>query len=765
MFSKELEVTISQAYQEARSARHEFLTVEHLLLALLDNSSALSILSACGANITELESELRKALRDTVPELANDDNRDTQPTIGFQRVLQRALYHVQSAGKQEVIGANVLVAIFSEKDSYAIYLLNKFNVTRLDVVDYISHGISPVEKSTGDSVEEAEAEGLEEGADARGSALDSFTSNLNERAREGKIDPLIGRADEVERTIQILCRRRKNNPLFVGEAGVGKTAMAEGLALRIVEDNVPEVLADATIYALDLGALLAGTKYRGDFEKRLKAVLSELHNIEGAILFIDEIHTIIGAGAASGGVMDASNLIKPVLASGELRCIGSTTYQEFRGVFEKDRALARRFQKIDIVEPTISETIEILRGLKSRFEDHHGIKYTDEALCAAAELSGRHINDRHLPDKAIDVIDEAGARQRMLPEDERKKLLDEHDIEAIIAHMARIPPKQVSRSDRDSLRTLERDLRLTIFGQDEAIDALAAAIKMSRSGLGEEEKPIGSFLFAGPTGVGKTEVTRQLAMTMGIELIRFDMSEYMEAHSVSRLVGAPPGYVGFDQGGLLTEAVTRNPHAVLLLDEIEKAHPDVYNILLQIMDHGKLTDTNGREADFRNVILVMTTNAGAQQSSRRSIGFTEQEHVSDSSEAIRRTFTPEFRNRLDAVIQFKALDSSIVLLIVDKFILELEAQLALKDVSLSVSVAAKEWLAELGFDPEMGARPMKRVIQNKIKRPLADDLLFGVLSEGGEVDITLSKKQGKKLNIRTRPKKEIPKALPAASES
>ena len=765
MFSKELEATISQAYQEARSARHEFLTVEHLLLALLDNSSALSILSACGANIKELESELRKALRDTVPELAGEDNRDTQPTIGFQRVLQRALYHVQSAGKQEVIGANVLVAIFSEKDSYAIYLLNKFNVTRLDVVDYISHGISPVEKSAGDSVEETEAESLEEGSDAGGSALDSFTSNLNERAREGKIDPLIGRVDEVKRTIQILCRRRKNNPLFVGEAGVGKTAMAEGLALRIVEGDVPEVLADATIYALDLGALLAGTKYRGDFEKRLKAVLAELHSIEGAVLFIDEIHTIIGAGAASGGVMDASNLIKPVLASGELRCIGSTTYQEFRGVFEKDRALARRFQKIDIVEPTIPETIEILRGLKSRFEDHHGIKYTDEALCAAAELAGRHINDRHLPDKAIDVIDEAGARQRMLPEDERKKLLDEHDIEAIVAHMARIPPKQVSRSDRDALRTLERDLKLTIFGQNEAIDALAAAIKMSRSGLGEEEKPIGSFLFAGPTGVGKTEVTRQLAMTMGIELIRFDMSEYMEAHSVSRLVGAPPGYVGFDQGGLLTEAVTRNPHAVLLLDEIEKAHPDVYNILLQIMDHGKLTDTNGREADFRNVIMVMTTNAGAQQSSRRSIGFTEQEHVSDSSEAIRRTFTPEFRNRLDAIIQFKALDSSIVLLIVDKFILELEAQLALKDVGLSVSIAAKEWLAELGFDPEMGARPMKRVIQSKIKRPLADDLLFGVLSEGGEVDITLSKKQGKKLNIRTRPKKEVPKALPAATES
>jgi ATP-dependent Clp protease ATP-binding subunit ClpA len=524
-------------------------------------------------------------------------------------------------------------------------------------------------------------------------------------------------------------------------------------------------LKETTLYALDLGALLAGTKYRGDFEKRLKSVLAELHKIEGAVLFIDEIHTIIGAGAASGGVMDASNLIKPVLASGELRCIGSTTYQEFRGVFEKDRALARRFQKIDIVEPTISETIDILRGLKSRFEEHHGVEYTDEALCAAAELSGRHINDRHLPDKAIDVIDEAGARQRMLPEGERKKLLDEHDIETIVAHMARIPPKQVSRSDRDALRTLERDLKLTIFGQDEAIDALASAIKMSRSGLGEDEKPIGSFLFAGPTGVGKTEVTRQLAMVLGIELIRFDMSEYMEAHSVSRLVGAPPGYVGFDQGGLLTEAVTRNPHAVLLLDEIEKAHPDVYNILLQIMDHGKLTDTNGREADFRNVILVMTTNAGAQQSSRRSIGFTEQDHVPDSSEAIRRTFTPEFRNRLDAVIQFRALDSAIVLLIVDKFILELEAQLALKDVSLSVSAAAREWLAGQGFDPEMGARPMKRVIQNKIKRPLADDLLFGVLSEGGEVDITLSRKQGEELKIRTKPKRDIPKALPAATES
>ena len=765
MFSKELEVTISQAYQEARSARHEFLTVEHLLLALLDNASALSVLSACGANINGLEAELRNALRDTVPLLGDEDNRDTQPTIGFQRVLQRALYHVQSAGKQEVIGSNVLVAIFSEKDSFAIYLLNKFDVTRLEVVDYISHGISPVPQQFEEGSEENTAETLEEGAGSASSALESFTSNLNDRAREGKIDPLIGRDKEVERTIQVLCRRRKNNPLFVGEAGVGKTAMAEGLALRITEDAVPEVLKDATLYSLDLGALLAGTKYRGDFEKRLKAVLAELHEIEGAVLFIDEIHTIIGAGAASGGVMDASNLIKPVLASGELRCIGSTTYQEFRGVFEKDRALARRFQKIDIVEPTIPETIDILRGLKSRFEDHHHVTYSDDALIAAAELSARHINDRHLPDKAIDVIDEAGARQRLLADDDRKTDLDEHDIEAVIASMARIPPKQVSRSDRDALRTLERDLKLTVFGQNEAIDALAAAIKMSRSGLGEEEKPIGSFLFAGPTGVGKTEVTRQLAMTMGIELIRFDMSEYMEAHSVSRLVGAPPGYVGFDQGGLLTEAVTRNPHAVLLLDEIEKAHPDVYNILLQIMDHGKLTDTNGREADFRNVILVMTTNAGAQHSARRSIGFTEQDHVSDSSEAIRRTFTPEFRNRLDAVIQFSSLDFTIVLLIVDKFILELEAQLALKDVDLSVSNPAKEWLAEQGFDPQMGARPMKRVIQSKIKRPLADDLLFGALSEGGEVDITLSKKDGNQLKIRTKAKQEVRKALPASTES
>ncbi len=764
MFSKELEITISQAYQEARNARHEFLTVEHLLLALLDNGSALSVLSSCDTDVKGLELELRKALADTVPVLEESDTRDTQPTIGFQRVLQRALYHVQSAGKQEVIGSNILVAIFSEKDSYANYLLNKFDVTRLDVVNYISHGISPLEQESADDIESGTEDVHDEGSDSRKSALDSFTTNLNERARQGKTDPLIGRNHEVERTIQVLCRRRKNNPLFVGEAGVGKTAMAEGLALRIVEGDVPEILSDAVIFSLDLGALLAGTKYRGDFEKRLKAVLSELYKTEGAILFIDEIHTIIGAGAASGGVMDASNLIKPVLASGELRCIGSTTFQEFRGVFEKDRALARRFQKIDIVEPTVQETIEILRGLKSRFEEHHHVEYTDEALCAAAELASRHINDRFLPDKAIDVIDEAGARQRMLPESERKKVLDEHDIEAIIAHMARIPPKQVSRSDRDALRTLDRDLKLTVFGQDEAIDALSTAIKLSRSGLGEDEKPIGSFLFAGPTGVGKTEVTRQLAMVMGIELIRFDMSEYMEAHSVSRLLGAPPGYVGFDQGGLLTEAVTKTPHAVLLLDEIEKAHPDVYNILLQIMDHGKLTDANGRQADFRNIILVMTTNAGAQQSSRRSIGFTEQTGESDSTEAIRRTFTPEFRNRLDSVIQFKALDFSIILRIVDKFILELEAQLELKDVQITVSGPAREWLAEQGFDPEMGARPMKRVIQNQIKRPLADDLLFGKLADGGDVEVSLSKKDGKKLKIRTRARQEPQKALPASTE-
>jgi len=769
MFSKELELSISQAYQEAREKRHEFLTVEHMLLALLDNASALSILSACEADIVGLETDIRKVLEDTVPVLEDDDGRDTQPTIGFQRVLQRALYHVQSAGKEEVLGANVLVAVFSEKDSYASYLLNRYDVTRLDVVNYISHGISKLDSDSADDSDPSVMDAEEGAAEKKASALEQFTTNLNQRAREDLIDPLIGRKKEVQRTVQVLCRRRKNNPLFVGEAGVGKTAMAEGLARRIVHKEVPEILEDSTIYSLDLGSLLAGTKYRGDFEKRLKAVIKELQNIPGAILFIDEIHTIIGAGAASGGVMDASNLIKPVLASGELRCIGSTTFQEFRGVFEKDRALARRFQKIDITEPSNEEAVEILRGLKSRFEEHHHVEYTDSALLAAVELSARHINDRYLPDKAIDVIDEAGAKQRLLPEDERKILLDEGDIEQIIAHMARIPAKQVSRSDRDALKNLERDLKLVVYGQDEAITALSAAIKMTRAGLGEEETPIGSFLFSGPTGVGKTEVTRQLAMTMGIELIRFDMSEYMEAHSVSRLVGAPPGYVGFDQGGLMTEAVTRNPHAVLLLDEIEKAHPDVFNILLQVMDHGTLTDTNGRQADFRNVILVMTTNAGAAQSARRSIGFAEQDHSTDALEVIRKAFAPEFRNRLDAIINFKSLDMPVILMVVDKFILELEEQLALKDVHINVSRAAREWLAERGFDPKMGARPMKRVIQEQIKRPLADDLLFGKLSGGGEVKVTAPGEKGskageKELSLKVIAQKAKPKALPASTK-
>ncbi|MDH4002474.1 MAG: ATP-dependent Clp protease ATP-binding subunit ClpA [Xanthomonadales bacterium] len=769
MFSKELELSISQAYQEAREKRHEFLTVEHMLLALLDNASALSILSACEVDIAALENDIRKVLEDTVPVLEDEDGRDTQPTIGFQRVLQRALYHVQSAGKEEVLGANVLVAVFSEKDSYASYLLNRYDVTRLDVVNYISHGISKLESDSADDSDPSVMDAEEGSADKKASALEQFTANLNQRARDDLIDPLIGRKKEVQRTVQVLCRRRKNNPLFVGEAGVGKTAMAEGLARRIVHKEVPEILQDSTIYALDLGSLLAGTKYRGDFEKRLKAVIKELQNIPDAILFIDEIHTIIGAGAASGGVMDASNLIKPVLASGELRCIGSTTFQEFRGVFEKDRALARRFQKIDITEPSNDEAVEILRGLKSRFEEHHHVEYTDAALVAAVELSARHINDRQLPDKAIDVIDEAGARQRLLPEDQRKTLLDEGDIEQIIAHMARIPAKQVSISDRDALKNLERDLKLVVYGQDEAITALSAAIKMTRAGLGEEEKPIGSFLFAGPTGVGKTEVTRQLALTMGIELIRFDMSEYMEAHSVSRLVGAPPGYVGFDQGGLMTEAVTRNPHAVLLLDEIEKAHPDVFNILLQVMDHGTLTDTNGRQADFRNVILVMTTNAGAAQSARRSIGFTEQDHSTDALEVIRKAFAPEFRNRLDAIINFQSLDMSVIVMVVDKFILELEEQLALKDVHISVSRAAREWLAEQGFDPKMGARPMKRVIQEQIKRPLADDLLFGKLAAGGKVKVTAPGEKGsrageKGLSLKVVANKAKPKALPASTK-
>ena len=739
MLNKELEYTLNTAFREASEKHHEFMTVEHLLLALLDNSAAAGVLHACGADLTQLKKELAAFLDETTPVLSNEDGRETQPTLGFQRVLQRAVFHVQSAGKEEVTGANVLVAIFGEPDSQAVYLLNSQNISRLDVVNYISHGISKV---SGDEDNEGygQAENEEsEGESSTKSPLESFATNLNERAKQGKIDPLIGRDLETERTIQVLCRRRKNNPLYVGEAGVGKTALAEGLAKRIVDGEVPEVLSEATVYSLDMGALLAGTKYRGDFEKRLKAVLAQLRKNPDSVLFVDEIHTIIGAGAASGGVMDASNLIKPALASGELKCIGSTTYQEYRGIFEKDRALARRFQKIDVPEPTVDEATQILMGLKSRFEDHHEIKYTRQAIRVAVELADRYINDRHLPDKAIDVIDEAGARQRMLPVSKRKKTIGVKDIEQIVSKIARIPEMRIGNSDREKLRTLERDLKMVVFGQDQAIDSLSTAIKLSRSGLGHEEKPIGSFLFAGPTGVGKTEVTRQLANIMGIELIRFDMSEYMERHAVSRLIGAPPGYVGYDQGGLLTDAINKTPHAVLLLDEIEKAHPDVFNLLLQVMDHGTLTDNNGREADFRNVVIVMTTNAGADQLSRPSIGFTSQTHAGDSLEAIKRSFTPEFRNRLDAIVEFQGLDRKTIGHVVDKFIIELESQLEDKNVTIEVSSEAREWLAEHGFDPAMGARPMTRVIKENIKKPLAEELLFGELASGGHVRIGLKK--------------------------
>ena len=735
MLSKDLEFSINLAFREARERRHEFMTVEHLLLALLDNSAAVEVLKSCGADIDKLKRELQNFIKESTPVLGPDDPRETQPTLGFQRVLQRAVLHVQSSGNKEVTGANVLVAIFGEQESHAVYLLKQQDISRLDVVNFISHGISKVsdDKDISPSGSEEEAGGESPSS----SPLDNFASNLNELARQGRIDPLIGRELEVERTVQILCRRRKNNPLFVGEAGVGKTAIAEGLAKKVVDGEVPEVLCDATIYALDLGALVDGTKYRGDFEKRLKALLTQLKKEHHAILFIDEIHTLIGAGAASGGVMDASNLIKPMLANGELKCIGSTTYQEFRGVFEKDRALARRFQKIDITEPSIDDTYHILRGLKSRFEDHHGVRYTLKALRAAAELSARYINDRHLPDKAIDVIDEAGAGQRLLPPSKRKKTIGMGDIENIVAKMARIPPKSVSSSDKNALRTLERDLKLVVFGQDEAIGTLSTAIKLARAGLGSEEKPVGSFLFAGPTGVGKTEVTRQLAKVLSIELIRFDMSEYMERHTVSRLIGAPPGYVGFDQGGLLTDAILKHPHAVLLLDEIEKAHPDVFNLLLQVMDHGTLTDNNGRKADFRNVILVMTTNAGAEQMDRNSIGFSNQDHSSDGMEAIKKMFAPEFRNRLDAIVQFNPLDPSTIMHVVDKFLIELEAQLEPKRVTLAVDTPAKQWLAVRGYDRKMGARPMARVIQESIKRPMAEDLLFGRLVNGGHVVITV----------------------------
>ncbi|MCY7293975.1 ATP-dependent Clp protease ATP-binding subunit ClpA [Alteromonas sp. a30] len=738
MLNKDLEKTLNEAFIFARENRHEFMTVEHLLLALLDNHSAKEALKACGADIDTMKTELTQFVKETTPLLLdeNDPERETQPTLGFQRVLQRAVFHVQSSGKEEVLGSNVLVAIFSEQESQSVYILKKADVTRLDVVNYISHG---VRKNDEDAPESNEIEDEDQGEieSTSTSVLEKYSTNLNALAREGKIDPLIGRDSELERTIQVLCRRRKNNPLLVGEAGVGKTAIAEGLAYRIVENTVPDVIASATVYSLDLGGLLAGTKYRGDFEKRLKGILKELQKDPDAILFIDEIHTIIGAGAASGGVMDASNLLKPKLASGDLRCVGSTTYQEYQGIFEKDRALARRFQKIDINEPSISDTTKILLGLKSRYEEHHSVHYTKKAIAAAAELSAKYINERHLPDKAIDVIDEAGASQRLLSASKRKKTIGVTDIEHIIAKMARIPEKSVSASDKEVLKNLSRDLKMVVFGQDKAIETLTDAIRLSRSGLGNEEKPIGSFLFAGPTGVGKTEVTQQLSKVMGVDLIRFDMSEYMERHAVSRLIGAPPGYVGFDQGGLLTDAVIKSPYSVVLLDEIEKAHSDIYNILLQVMDHGTLTDNNGRKVDFRNVVLVMTTNAGVQETSRKSIGFKQQDHTHDAMSEINRTFTPEFRNRLDGIIWFNHLETDVILQVVDKFIVELQAQLDNKGVSIEVTNDARAWLAEKGYDRNMGARPMARLIQEKLKKNLANELLFGCLVDGGSVKIDI----------------------------
>ena len=734
MLSKELEKSLNGVAQEASLKRHEFVTVEHLLLALLNNDQAINVLVNVAADVEKLRAELEKYIDDTTPTLQMDDSeRGTQTTLGFQRVVSRALFHVQSSGRKEVTGANVLVAIFSEQESQAVYLLKSHGVSRIDVVNFISHGISKIEGTSEDSEEAELGEGEEAEGEKRSSALESFATNLNEEAKAGRIDPLVGRDEEVERAVQILCRRRKNNPLLVGESGVGKTAIAEGLAKRIVDAKVPEVVAQSTIYALDLGALVAGTKYRGDFEKRFKAVLGELKKQEGSILFIDEIHTIIGAGAASGGVMDASNLLKPLLTSGQIRCMGSTTYQEYRGIFDKDRALSRRFQKIDVVEPDVDDTYRILKGLKSRFEDHYNLRYTDKALRTASELAARYINDRFMPDKAIDVIDEAGAAQQLQPASRRKKSIGVSDVEQVVAKIARIPSSQVTASDKASLRDLDSNLKMAVFGQDEAIEQLATAIKLSRAGLKSGEKPIGSFLFAGPTGVGKTEVCKQLAHTMGVELLRYDMSEYMERHTVSRLIGAPPGYVGFDQGGLLTEAVTKHPHSIVLLDEIEKAHPEVFNLLLQVMDHGTLTDNNGRKADFRNVVLVMTTNAGAQEMSRPSIGFAEQDNSTDGMEVIKRMFTPEFRNRLDAIVQFSALSVEVVKTVVDKFLTELQAQLDEKRVTLEVDDAAREWLAREGYDEKMGARPMQRLIQEKIKRQLAEDLLFGDLANGGGV--------------------------------
>ncbi|HTO45880.1 MAG TPA: ATP-dependent Clp protease ATP-binding subunit ClpA [Burkholderiales bacterium] len=734
MIAQELEVSLHMAFMDARQKRHEFITVEHLLLALLDNPSASEVLRACAANIEELRKLLTEFINEHTPIVTGDDV-DTQPTLGFQRVIQRAILHVQSSGKKEVTGANVLVAIFGEKDSHAVYFLHQKGVTRLDVVNYISHGISKVPQTGPSKQQESEGEGDQE--QAQGGALETYTMNLNALALSGKIDPLIGRERELERVVQTLCRRRKNNPLLVGEAGVGKTAIAEGLARRIIEGSVPEILARCQVYALDMGALLAGTKYRGDFEQRLKAVLKQLLDNPNAILFIDEIHTLIGAGAASGGTLDASNLLKPALSTGQLKCIGATTYTEYRGIFEKDHALSRRFQKIDVVEPSVQETVEILRGLKSRFEAHHGVRYTTGALTSAAELSARYINDRHLPDKAIDVIDEAGAAQRILPKSRQRRVITKHEIEEIIAKIARIPPHNVSSNDRSKLKNLDRDLKSVVFGQDKAIDALSASIKMARSGLGNPQKPIGCFLFSGPTGVGKTEVARQLAYIMGVELIRFDMSEYMERHAVSRLIGAPPGYVGFDQGGLLTEAITKHPYSVLLLDEIEKAHPDIFNILLQVMDHGTLTDNNGRKADFRNVVLIMTTNAGAESLSKTSMGFAPSKVVGDELQDIKRMFTPEFRNRLDATISFAPLSHEVILRVVDKFLMQLEDQLHEKKVEVTFTQALKDYLAKRGFDPLMGARPMSRLIQDTVRSALADELLFGKLAAGGKITVDI----------------------------
>lgn len=749
MLNKDLEISLNLAFRQAKESRHEFMTVEHLLLALLDNPSAIDVLGACGADMSIIRANLLEFIQETTPIIPLDEEeRETQPTLGFQRVLQRAVFHVQSSGKNEVSGSNVLVAIFSEQESQAAYILKKSGVSRLDIVNYISHGIAKIDQnSASSSIEEGEQVATEEPR-----TIENFSVNLNEEALKGNIDPLVGRDKELERTLQVLGRRRKNNPLFVGEAGVGKTAIAEGLANLIVNEEVPEFLSNATIYSLDMGALLAGTKYRGDFEKRFKALLKDLETDDNAILFIDEIHTIIGAGAASGGMLDASNLIKPLLSAGKLRCLGSTTYQEYQSIFEKDRALARRFQKIDIVEPSVEDTTKILQGLKEKYETHHGIRYTNAALRAAAQLSAKYINERFLPDKAIDVIDEAGAKQQLIAPSKRKKTISNTDIESIVAKMARIPEKSVSSTEKDSLKTLDRNLKLVVFGQDQAIEELTSVIRLSRAGLADDEKPVGSFLFAGPTGVGKTEVTKQLAKILGVELLRYDMSEYMEKHAVSRLIGAPPGYVGYEQGGLLTDAVIKHPHAVVLLDEIEKAHEDVYNILLQVMDHGTLTDNNGRKADFRNIILVLTTNAGVQETVRQSIGFKQQDHSLDAMSEINKVFSPEFRNRLDNIVWFNHLTNEVIQQVVDKFIVELQAKLDEKGVSLELTDEAKKWLAEHGYDKAMGARPMSRLIQEKLKKELANELLFGELTNGGVAKVDVKKD---KLVISFEDKKEL----------